>query len=155
MTAPFVTVSGTSYELSELSDRCKMLISDLVRTAKEYQALFANYRQSLTLTSVYSDGLKNEVEKADLPLVFDYAVDSDTPLIKINDKSYDASDLPNEVKAYVSELLKANVQKTSVEYRLRQLDAARSAFNKAINDEILSTQPTPMDPQPEISAEEG
>jgi hypothetical protein len=149
MSSPFVTVSGISYEFSALNDRCRSLISDLVRTAQEYQALLANYRQSLTLTNVYSGGLKEQVEKADLPQVFSYAVDPETPIIKIDDTSYDASNLPDEVKAYVSELVKANKQKTSVEYRLRQLDAARSAFNKAIQLEIESSQPTPMDPQPE------
>jgi hypothetical protein len=153
MTNSFITVSGTSYELSELSDRCRLLTSDLVRTVQEYQALLASYRQSLTLTNVYSDGLKDQVEKAELPQVFSYAVDTETPIIKIDDKSYDASNLPDEVKAYVSELVSANKQKTSVEYRLRQLDAARSAFNTAIQAEIEKSQPTPMDPQPETEAE--
>ena len=153
MSAPFVTVAGTSYEVSVLNDRCKLLISDLIRTAQEYQALFGNYRQSLTLTSVYSDGLKNQVEKSELPQVFEYAVDTETPIIKIDDKSYDASNLPDEVKAYVSQLVTANKQKTSVEFRLRQLDAARSALNKAIQDEIENSQPSPMDPQPEIATE--
>ena len=79
MSSSFVTVSGISYEFSALNDRCKSLIGDLIRTVQEYQALLANYRQSLTLTNAYSGGLKDEVEKAALPQVFEYAVDSETP----------------------------------------------------------------------------
>lgn len=151
MTSPYITVSGTSYELSALNDRCKMLASDLVRTVQEYRALLANYRQSLTLTNAYSGGLKTEIEKADIPQVFSYAVDSDTPVIKIDEKSYDASNLPDEVKAYVSELVRANNQKSSIEFRLRQLDAAKTSYTNAIKAEIEDSQPSPMDPQPEIS----
>ena len=36
MTSSYITVSDTSYELSALNDRCKMLASDLVRTVQEY-----------------------------------------------------------------------------------------------------------------------
>jgi hypothetical protein len=151
MSSAYITVSGTSYEISALTDRCKMLTSDLVRTVKEYQALLANYRQSLTLTSAYSGGLKSEVEKADLPQVFSYAVSSDAPVIRIDDKSYDATVLPDEVKAYVTELLRANKQKSSIEFRLRQLDAARTSYTNSLETEIKESQPSPMDPQPEIT----
>lgn len=150
-TPPYLTLSGVSYAISDLSDRCKLLASDLLRTVQEYQTLLSSYRQSLTLTSAYSGGLKTEVEKAELPQVFEYAVDEKTPLIKIDEKSYDASALPDEVKSYVNELVRVNKQKSSLEYRLRQLDAARVSFTKAIEDEIEETKPSPMDPQPESS----
>lgn len=105
----------------------------------------------MTLTSAYTKGLESEIEKAELPQVFSYAVDSDKPVIKIDEKTYDASDLPNEVKAYVSELVRANSQKSSIEFRLRQLDAAKNAYMKAIEAEVEESQPSPMDPQPEIA----
>lgn len=154
MTA-FITVSGISYEYSVLGDRCKMLAGDLVRTVQEYQALLSNYRQSLTLTNAYSGGLKSEIEKSDIPQVFSYAVDADKPVIKIDEKTYDASNLTDEVKAYVTELVRANSQKSSIEFRLRQLDAARTAYTKAIQAEIEESQPSPMDPQPVMSSDSG
>jgi hypothetical protein len=147
-TTPYITISGTSYDLESLNDRCKLLAGDLVRTVQEYQAIMASYRQSLTLTNTYSGGLKDQIEKAELPQVFPY--DDEKPTIKVNDLTYDASEMPDEVKAYVAELVRANSQKTTLEFRLRQLDAARTAFIKAIQDEIAESQAAPMDPQPEL-----
>ena len=150
MTAPFLTVEGTSYALDSLSDRARLLASDLLRTVQEYRALMANYRQSVTLTNTYSGGLKQEVEKAELPVAINNPYDDEEkPTLKIGDVSYEASDLPDSVKAYVAELVRANNQKTQLEFRLRQLDAARGAYVKAITDEIAETKPEPMDPQPE------
>ena len=150
MTAPYITVEGTSYALEKLSDRSRLLASDLVRTVQEYRALIASYRQSLTLTNAYSGGLKDEVEKAELPVAIDNPYsDEEKPTITIGEVSYEANDLPDSVKAYVTELLRANKQKTGLEYRLRQLDAARSAYVKAIQDDIEETKPEPRDPQPD------
>ena len=151
MTAPYITVDGTSYAIDHLSDHCRLLAAVLVRTVQEYRALIANYRQSLTLTNTYSIGLKQEVEKAELPVAISPHSPGDKPTIKIGDISYEASDLPDSVKAYLAELVRANKQKTGLEFRLRQLDAARSAYVKAIQDGIAETKPEPMDPQPEIA----
>jgi hypothetical protein len=141
---PHITVDGTAYAIDQLNDRLRQLAGDLLRTVQEYRSLLSNYRQSLTLTNAYSGGLKQEVEKADLPVLFSSVSDSEKPVIKI----YDASALPDSVKAYVAELVRANQQKTGLEFRLRQLDAARSAYVKAIQDEIGESNPSPMDPQP-------
>jgi hypothetical protein len=104
------------------------------------------------LTTTYSGGLKQEVEKAELPVhLNDPYSETDKPLITIDNVSYEADDLPDSVKAYVADLVRANKQKTGLEFRLRQLDAARSAYVKAIQDEIVEINPAPMDPQPEIS----
>jgi hypothetical protein len=145
---PHITVDGTAYAIDQLNDRLRQLAGDLLRTVQEYRSLLSNYRQSLTLTNAYSGGLKQEVEKADLPVVSIYSGDSEKPVIKIDEVSYDASALPDSVKAYVAELVRANQQKTGLEFRLRQLDAARSAYVKAIQDEIGESNPSPMDPQP-------
>jgi hypothetical protein len=145
---PHITVDGTAYAIDQLNDRLRQLAGDLLRTVQEYRSLLSNYRQSLTLTNAYSGGLKQEVEKADLPVLFSSVSDSEKPVIKIDEVSYDASALPDSVKAYVAELVRANQQKTGLEFRLRQLDAARSAYVKAIQDEIGESNPSPMDPQP-------
>jgi len=146
---PHITVDDTSYAIESLSDRAKLLVSDLYRTVQEYQGLFASYRQSVTLTDTYSGGLKAEVEKAELPVLFQYDSESDKPSITIEDKQYDASELPDSVKAYVAELLRANQQKTQIEFRLRQLDAARNSYIGALKSEIETSDVAPMDPQPE------
>jgi len=149
MSAPYIAVEGTAYAIEALSDRARLLSGDLIRTVQEYRSLLSNYRQSLTLTNTYTGGLKQELEKAELPVMIH--PDSTKPSIKIGDVSYEAGDLPESVKNYVSELVRANTQKTGLEFRLRQLDAARGAYVKAIQEEIAATNPSPMDPQPEIS----
>jgi len=148
MTAPYITVAGTSYALESLSDRARMLSSDLLRTIQEYRAMLTSYRETLALTGAYTGGLKDAVQKADLPIALNTDNNPETPIIKIGDVSYEAGDLPDSVKASVSALVRANTQKTGLEFRLRQLDASRVAFVKAIQDEITATHPAPMNPQP-------
>ena len=122
--APSVTINDKKFLLSDLDDKSKSLINDLTRTVMEYKELLRSYNQSLTLTNTYASGLKTEVEKTGLP----ESSNEDSPSITIEDKKYDGSDLPDTVKAYVSELVRANQNKTNLEYRLRQLDAARITF---------------------------
>ena len=150
MTTPHITVDGTAYAIDDLNDRLRLLAGDLLRTVQEYRGLIANYRQALTLTGAYTGGLKKEVESAELPVLFN-TYESEKPVIKIDEVSYDASELPDSVKAYVAEIVRANQQKTALEFRLRQLDAARSAYIKAIQDEIAESKPSAMDPQPEVA----
>lgn len=147
-TPPYVTISGTSFEISQLNDRCKMLLGDLVKTVQEYRAFLDNYKQSLTLTSAYSGGLKSEVEKSDLPEI-SADVSDDAAVIKIEDKSYDASNMNDEIKQYVRELVRASNKKSQLEYRLRQLDAAKSAYTSALEKEVWHSGVSPMDPQPQ------
>ena len=73
---PHITVDGTAYAIDQLNDRLRQLAGDLLRTVQEYRSLLSNYRQSLTLTNAYSGGLKQEVEKADLPVLFSSVSDS-------------------------------------------------------------------------------
>lgn len=151
-TTPHVTVSGLSYEIEKLSDRSRLLLSDLFRTVQEIKAVMGSYRQSLTLTNTYSSGLKTEVEKANLPQLYENELDA-LPAIKIDETTYNASDLNDEVKAYLSALVDAGKQKTSLEFRLRQLDAARVAYITAIQQDIEATSPELMDPQPTSDSE--
>ena len=129
---PSVTVNDKKFLIEDLNDKSKMVLNDLSRTVMEYKELLRSYNQSLTLTNTYASGLKSEVEKVGLP----ESPEEGTPTIKIADKTYDGSDLPDTVKAYVSELLRANQNKTSLEYRLRQLDAARITFINSLKSEI-------------------
>ena len=131
-TPPSVTIDDKKFLVENLNDKSKMFLNDLAKTVMEYKELLRSYNQSLTLTNTYASGLKTEVEKVGLEEISD----QDTPSITIADKTYDGSDLPDTVKAYVSELVRANNNKTALEFRLRQLDAARLTFISSLKTEV-------------------
>jgi hypothetical protein len=137
--APSVTINEKKYLVSDFDDKSKSLLNDLARTVMEYKELLRSYNQTLTLTNTYASGLKTEVEKVDLP----ESSNEDSPSITIADKKYDGSDLPDTVKAYVSELLRANQNKTNIEYRLRQLDAARITFINTLKEAVEASGVSP------------
>ena len=138
-TAPSVTINDQKYLISDLDDKSKNFLNDLTRTVMEYKELLRSYNQTLTLTNTYASGLKTEVEKTGLP----ESSNEDSPSITIADKKYDGSDLPDTVKAYVSELLRANQNKTNIEYRLRQLDAARITFINTLKEAVEASGVSP------------
>ena len=139
--APSVTINDQKYLISDLDDKSKSLLNDLTRTVMEYKELLRSYNQSLTLTNTYASGLKTEVEKVGLP----EPQNDDSPTITIADKTYDGSDLPDTVKAYVSELVRANKNKSNIEYRLRQLDAARITFINCLKAEVEDSGISPTE----------
>ena len=138
---PSVTINEKKYLVADLNDKSKVYLGDLTQTVLEYKELLRNYNQSLTLTNTYASGLKSEVEKVGLP----ESSEEGAPTITIADKTYDGSDLPDSVKAYVSELLRANKNKTTIEYRLRQLDAARITFINSLKSEVEESGISPTD----------
>ena len=137
---PSVTINDKKYLVEELNDKSKLFLNDLTRTVMEYKELLRSYNQSLTLTNTYASGLKTEVEKVGLP----ESSNEDSPSITIADKTYDGSDLPDTVKAYVSELVRANQNKTNLEYRLRQLDASRITFINSLKAEVEESGISPL-----------
>ena len=138
---PSVTINDKKYLVEDLNEKSKMFLSDLTRTVMEDKELLRNYNQSLTLTNTYASGLKTEVEKVGLP----ESSGGDSPSITIADKTYDGSDLPETVKAYVSELVRANQNKTNLEYRLRQLDASRITFINSLKAEVEESDASPTE----------
>ena len=137
---PSVTINDKKYLVEDLNDKSKLFFNDLTRTVMEYKELLRSYNQSLTLTNTYASGLKTEVEKVGLP----ESSNEDSPSITIADKTYDGSDLPDTVKAYVSELVRANQNKTNLEYRLRQLDASRITFINSFKAEVEESGISPV-----------
>ena len=137
---PSVTINDKKYLVEDLNDKSKLFLSDLTRAVMEYKELLRSYNQSLTLTNTYASGLKTEVEKVGLP----ESTNEDSPSITIADKTYDGSDLPDTVKAYVNELVRANQNKTNLEYRLRQLDASRITFINSLKAEVEESGITPV-----------
>ena len=138
---PSVTINDKKYLVEDLNDKSKLFLNDLTRTVMEYKELLRSYNQSLTLTNTYASGLKTEVEKVGLP----ESSNEDSPSITIADKTYDGSDLPDTVKAYVSELVRANQNKTNLEYRLRQLDASRITFINSLKAEVEESDISPTE----------
>ena len=138
---PSVTINDKKYLVEDLNDKSKLFLNDLTRTVMEYKELLRSYNQSLTLTNTYASGLKTEVEKVGLP----ESSSEDSPSIMIADKKYDGSDLPDTVKAYVSELVRANQNKTNIEYRLRQLDASRITFINSLKAEVEESGISPTE----------
>ena len=138
---PSVTINDKKYLVEDLNDKSKLFLNDLTRTVMEYKELLRSYNQSLTLTNTYASGLKTEVEKVGLA----ESETEDSPSIKIADKTYDGSDLPDTVKAYVSELVRANQNKTNLEYRLRQLDASRITFINSLKAEVEESGISPTE----------
>jgi len=147
-TRPYITSNGIAYTIDSLNDTAKRHASDLFKTVQEYRQLLGSYKQSLTVNNAYSSGLKKVLEESDTPVLF-VEPSEDRPTIKVDDVVYDATELPDLVKASIRELVQSTNQKALIEYRLRQLDAARSAFVAALQSEIASSSPAPMDPQPE------
>tara|TARA_B100000161_G_scaffold253630_1_gene214288 strand:+ start:71 stop:526 length:456 start_codon:yes stop_codon:yes gene_type:complete len=141
--APSVTINEKKYLISDMDEKSRGLLNDLTRTVMEYKELIRSYNQSLTLTNTYASGLKTEVENIGLP----ESSNEDSPSITIADKKYDGSDLPDSVKAYVSELLRANQNKTNLEYRLRQLDAARITFINTLKSAVEESGLSPIEDQ--------
>ena len=137
---PSVTINDKKYLVEDLNDKSKLFLNDLTRTVMEYKELLRSYNQSLTLTNTYASGLKTEVEKVGLQ----ESSNEDSPSITIADKTYDGSDLPDTVKAYVSELVRANQNKTNLEYRLRQLDASRITFINSLKAEVEESGISPL-----------
>ena len=151
-TKPYITSNGVSYEIDALSDDAKRHASDLFKTVQEYRQLFRSYKQSVTVTGAYSSNLKQVIAENKLPVAYVSGnQDEDRATIKVDDTVYDATDLPAAVKASLQDLIQSANQRSVIEYRLRQLDAARTAFITALQTEIEATSPSPMDPQPETT----
>ncbi len=138
---PSVTLNDAKYLLEDLTDKCRLLINDFSRTVLEYRELRSSYNQNLTLTNTYVSGLKEEVEKVGLPEKNEESEAS----ITIDEKSYDGSDLPDSVRSYVAELMKMNQNRSLIEFRLRQLDAARLTYISSIKSEIEESGAQPVD----------
>ena len=148
---PVLTFDGRSYQFDALSERARFLSVDFVRTDQEWSVLQHRYRQFVAMEATVVHHLKEEVEKSDMEPIWTEGESSqhDQPLLTIDDKSYDATKIPETVRLYVEDLVRNNQERGQLEFRLRQLDAARTAYLAAIRDELDSSGAQPLDPQPE------
>jgi hypothetical protein len=152
---PVLTLDGTAYAFDALSERARLLSVDFVRTDQEWMALQHRYRQFVAMEATVVNHLKEEVEKSEMEPVWTSGnpSESEQPLLTIDDKSYDATKIPDNVRLYVEDLVRNNQERGQLEFRLRQLDAARTAYLGAIREELESSGTQPLDPQPEAPAE--
>jgi hypothetical protein len=153
--APVLTIDGTAYDFETLSERSRLLSVDFVRSDQEWTELQHRYRQFVAMEATVVNHLKEEVEKSDMEPVWTSGNpnDSEQPLLTIDDKSYDATTIPDNVRLYVEDLVRNNQERSQLEFRLRQLDAARTAYLAAIRDELQASGAQPLDPQPEPASE--
>lgn len=152
---PVLTLDGTAYAFDGLNERAQLLSVDFVRTDQEWQALQHRYRQFVAMEATVVNHLKEEVDKSEMEPVWTSGnpIESEQPLLTIDDKSYDASAIPGNVRLYVEDLVRNNQERTQLEFRLRQLDAARTAYLGAIREELEGSGAQPLDPQPHPAAE--
>lgn len=156
--SPVLTLDGTAYAFNDLSDRARMLSVDFVRTDQEWTALRHRYRQFVAMEATVVSQLKQEVDKSEMQPLWSSGEsnqESAKPLLTIDDKSYDASHVPDGVRVVVEDLVRNNRERGQLEFRLRQLDAARSAYLGVIREELKNSGAQPLDPQPEGNNEGG
>lgn len=150
---PQLTIDGRSYLFEALSERARMLSLDYVRTEQEWAQLLHRYRQFVAMESTVVNHLKDEVQKAELQPVEingDPAA-SERPLLTIDATSYDASAIPDTVRLYVEDLVRNSQERQQLEFRLRQLDAARTTYLSEIRAELETSGAQPID-NPSVAA---
>jgi len=116
-----LTIDGTAYGFDTLSERAQLLSVDFVRTDQEWISLQHRYRQFLAMEATVVNQLKEEVEKSEMEPVWTSGNRSETaqPLLTIDDKSYDASKIPDNIRVYVEDLVRNNQERGQLEFRLR------------------------------------
>ena len=133
----YLTINKKNYALSDLSELAKKFAQDLFRTVAEYNELYKSYKNNSTLINSHAANLKEEVLKVKLPIA---EQESNTNIV-IENIRYEGTNLPESVQEFVKDLLKANADKVNIEFRLRQLDAARLLFTSVLEKEITNSTP--------------
>lgn len=139
--APTLLVDDKAYAFDALSDRAKLLSGDFVRTNQEWTELHHRYRQFLAMETTVVNQLKEELDRSGLQPHDPSSSDDDSPpaLLTIDATAYAIDQIPDSVRLYVDDLVRANQERSLLEFRLRQLDAARSAFQSALGQELDSS----------------
>ena len=128
----YLTINKKNYAINDLSDVAKNFAQDLFRTVAEYNELYRSFKNNATLINSHASNLKDEVLRVKLPI----AEEESSTNIVIENIKYEGKNLPDSVKVFVRDLLRANADKINIEFRLRQLDAARLLFTSVLEKEI-------------------
>ena len=142
-----LTIDGHSYLFEALSERARLLSLDYVRTDQEWTQLLHRYRQFVAMETTVVNHLKDEVQKAELQPVESNGdpAASERPLLTIDATSYDASAIPDTVRVYVEDLVRNSQERQELEFRLRQLDAARTTYLSEIRAELSASGAAPIE----------
>ena len=145
--AAVLTVDGLRYDLETLSEQLRLFSEDLIRTEQEWQGLQHRLRQFVAMESAMVNTLKQEVEQAGLEPRFsnEEPMSGDVPLLTIDGQTYDASELPEGVRLAVEDLVRNRQEREVLEFRLRQLDAARQGYGSAIREQLKASGAKPLD----------
>jgi len=137
---------GERYAFASLSDRARLLSSDYLKTKREWDEQQQRYEQLVAGKTQSVSALKQEVEKAGMQPVWPMAEPDGVvrPLLTIDSKSYDATTVPDSVREQLEALLAQNKACAELEYALRQLDAACTAYEEAIREELKAIAATPL-----------
>jgi hypothetical protein len=146
-TPPVLSLDGQNYAFDDLSDRLRMLSIDYIRTDQEWQQLQRQLRQFLATESTLVNLLKLEVEQSEMEPIWTSGEpgESEKPLLTIDSKSYDATNIPDAVRMHVEDLVGNNQQRGELEFRMRQLDAARLGYLTIIREELNNSEIAPLD----------
>jgi len=144
--AAVLTIDDKKYDFKSLSKRAQELSLDYLRTDQEWNELLYRYRQFVAMQETVTNQLKQEVSSSGMEPIWTEGipVDSERPLLTIDDKSYDTTQAPEHILVYVQDLLRNNQERSQLEFRLRQLDAARIAYLAAIRQELPGENPMPI-----------
>ena len=138
---PTLLIDDKAYAYGALSDRAKVLSNDFVRTHQEWAELQHRYRQFLAMETTVVNQLKDEVDRAGLrphePVTSGDLVQQ--ALLTIDATAYAIEQIPDQARLYVNDLLRAHQERGQLEFRLRQLDAARAAYQGALRDELAAS----------------
>ena len=129
-----------------------------MRTDQEWTQLQHRYRQFLAMETTVVNSLKTEVERSGMePLASGTPPSPDAgddpggpaeaaerPRLSIDGLIYDASALPSAVQLVVDDLIRNAEERRELEFRLRQLDAARITYLQEIRQELATSTTHPL-----------
>ena len=64
-------------------------------------------------------------------------------LIVVDDVSYDANSLPEEIRALLKDLLRFNQELEELQYKLRKVQAAQQIYYETIKAELIAKKVSP------------
>jgi hypothetical protein len=73
----------------------------------------------------------------------DQALETESNLIMVDDLYYDASMLPEEIRALLKDLLRFNQEFEELQYKLRKVQAAQQTYYETIKSELIAKKVQP------------
>jgi hypothetical protein len=84
---------------------------------------------------------KSSVAKSEPPAPQEVGLEPN--LIMVDDVSYDANSLPEEIRALLKDLLRFNQELEELQYKLRKVQAAQQTYYETIKAELIAKKVSP------------